>query len=46
MQAFASVRLRCHRLVDFVRERRRVLRRLVLANSEGYWAEDGEFVPL
>lgn len=44
--AFAAVRLRSHRLVDFVRARRRVLRRLVLVNSEGYWAEDGEFVPV
>ena len=37
-EAFASVRLRCHRVVDFVRARRAVLRRLVLTNSEGYWA--------
>jgi hypothetical protein len=45
-QAFAAVRLRSYRLVEFVQARRRVLRRLVLTNSEGYWAEDGEFVPL
>lgn len=38
--------LRSYRLVEFVRARRRVLRRLVLTNSEGYWAEDGEFVSL
>lgn len=37
-EAFAAVRLRCHRLVDFVRERRAVLQKLVLTNSEGYWA--------
>lgn len=36
-QAFAAVRLQSHRLVDFVRERRQVLRRLTLTNSEGYW---------
>lgn len=45
-EAFAAVRLQSHRLVDFVRERRQVLRRLTLTNSEGYWADDGEFVPL
>lgn len=37
LQAFAAVRLQSHRLVDFVRERRHVLRRLTLTNSEGYW---------
>lgn len=36
-QAFAAVRLQSHRLVDFVRERRQVLRSLTLTNSEGYW---------
>ncbi|KAI7842300.1 hypothetical protein COHA_003941 [Chlorella ohadii] len=45
-EAFAAVRLQSHRLVDFVRERRHVLRRLTLTNSEGYWADDGEFVAL
>ena len=31
------MRLQSHRLVDFVRERRHVLQRLTLTNSEGYW---------
>lgn len=44
--AFAAVRLRSHRLVDFVRARRGVLRSLVLCHSEGFWGDDGEFVPL
>jgi hypothetical protein len=43
-EAFAAVRLQSHRVVDFVRERHQVLRRLTLTNSEGYWADDGEFV--
>ncbi|KAL4425880.1 hypothetical protein ABPG75_009896 [Micractinium tetrahymenae] len=44
--AFAAVRLQSHRLVEFVRARRGVLRSLTLANSEGYFSEDGEFVPV
>ncbi|KAL4445740.1 hypothetical protein ABPG77_008939 [Micractinium sp. CCAP 211/92] len=44
--AFAAVRLQSHRLVEFVRARRGVLRRLTLTNSEGYFSEDGDFVPV
>lgn len=38
--ALVSTRLRAHRLVAFVRQRRAAVRRLALVNSEGYW--DGE----
>lgn len=40
LQAFAAVRLQSHRLVDFVRARCHVLRRLMLTNSEGYWVSE------
>lgn len=44
--AFGAVRLQSQRIVDFARARRSVLRRLTLTNSEGYFSEDGEYVPL
>lgn len=39
--AFAATRLNAHRILEFVRERRGCIRKLVLMHSEGYWAGGG-----
>ncbi|GAB4823973.1 hypothetical protein N2152v2_011019 [Parachlorella kessleri] len=44
--AFAATRLDAARMAEFVRLRRRCIRSLCLMHSEGYWAEEGEFVNL
>lgn len=42
-QSFASTRLSATRMLHFVEERQKCVRRLVLMNSEGYWS--GETAP-
>jgi hypothetical protein len=44
--AFAATKLSAARVLAFVRARAPSVRALVLANSEGYWSDDGDFVNL
>jgi hypothetical protein len=44
--AFTATRLCADRMVRFIAARSSAVRRLVLANSEGYWSDDGDFVSL
>lgn len=45
-EAFSATRLSAARILSFVTSRARHVHRVVLANSEGYWSDDGDFVNL
>lgn len=44
--AFSTTRLNAYRMIEFARMRKEYIQKLVLMHSEGYWADDNEFVNL
>ncbi|KAK9823301.1 hypothetical protein WJX72_001754 [[Myrmecia] bisecta] len=45
-ESFSVTRLSAQRILAFIRQQQKAIRRVVLMNSEGYWSDEGDFVNL